>query len=157
MKNKFLIALFMLISVGVSAQQVISSAGTHATGTNVQLSWTVGETSISTFTGNSAILTQGLHQGKLTVTAVEPVIYAGVTVTTYPNPVNDKLNISISDFAENGYTFSIADENSRVIFNGTVAENPQSVDLTMFSQGVYFLKVKAISEKRPQIFKIVKQ
>jgi hypothetical protein len=157
MKNKFLIALFMMISAGISAQQVISSAGTHATGTNVQLSWTVGETMISSFTGSSAIITQGFHQGKLTVTAIEPIVLSGVTLNVFPNPVNDKLNISFSDFMESKYSFSITDANSRLIFSGKATENPQPVDMNSVTPGVYFIKVEIPTEKRWQVFKIVKQ
>ena len=157
MKNKILIALFMLIAAGVSAQQVISSAGTHANGTNVQLSWIVGETMISTFTGSTAILTQGLHQGKLTVTAIGPIVLSGVTLNVFPNPVNDKLNISFSDFINDKYSFSLTDVNSRLIFSNKATENPQPVDMNSVTPGVYFLKVEMPAEKRWQIFKIVKQ
>lgn len=157
MKITGILTLLLLLAATISAQQAISAAGTHATGTNVQLSWTVGEVMVSTFTGSSAILSQGLHQGKLTITAIEPIILADVSVKAYPNPVNDKLNIGFSNFAENKYSFSITDGNSSVIQTGTVAENPQSVDMTRFSQGIYFLKVEAVAEKQSQIFKVVKQ
>lgn len=157
MKITGILTLLLLFAATISAQQAISAAGTHATGTNVQLSWTVGEVMVSTFTGSSAILSQGLHQGKLTITAIEPVILTGVSVKTYPNPVNDKLNIGFSNFVENKYSFSITDGNSRIIQTGTAVENPQSVDMTSFAQGVYFLKVEAVSEKQSQIFKIIKE
>jgi len=157
MKNKILIALLMLIAAEVSAQQVISSAGTHASGTNVQLSWTLGEIMISTFAGSTVILTQGLHQGKLTVTAIEPIVMSGVTLNVFPNPVNNKLNIGFSDFIEDKYSFSITDVNSRLIFVGNATENPQSIEMNSVTPGIYLLKVEAPSEKCWQIFKIVKQ
>ncbi len=157
MKTKFLFLLFMLLSAGLSGQQVISSAGTHAIGTGVQLSWTLGETVVSTFSGSSVILTQGLHQGKLTITAIEPLVLSGVTLNVFPNPVNDKLNISFRNFAENKYSFSLTDVNNRLVFNGKVSENPQPIDMTHFSPGIYFLKLETIAVKTPQVFKIVKQ
>ncbi len=147
----------MLLSAGLSGQQVISSAGTHATGTGVQLSWTLGETVVSTFSGSSVILTQGLHQGKLTITAIEPLVLSGVTLNVFPNPVNDKLNISFSNFAEDKYLFSVTDVNSRLIINGKAVENPQPIEMTSVTSGVYFIKVEVPKEKRWQTFKIVKQ
>ena len=92
----FLVLLFFsLFSSVINGQQVISSAGASATGAGVQLSWTVGEPVIETFTGASAILTQGFHQSKLTVTAIDPRIYPELELTVYPNPVSSSLRLQI--------------------------------------------------------------
>lgn len=47
------------------SQQVISSAGGTATGTGIQLSWTIGEPVTATVHGSDFYLTQGFHQSQL--------------------------------------------------------------------------------------------
>jgi hypothetical protein len=45
-------------------QDVISSAGTRFQSSTTALDWTLGEISVSTLQGNSAVLSQGFHQPK---------------------------------------------------------------------------------------------
>jgi len=60
---KFILISLLLLNSGISfAQKVISSAGTSAKATSVQLFWTIGEPVVKTFTGSTVILTQGFHQ-----------------------------------------------------------------------------------------------
>ena len=51
--------------------EVIASSGDHFTGTDAQLSWTIGELVIDTYTNGSTQLTQGFHQTNLIITNVE--------------------------------------------------------------------------------------
>lgn len=77
--------------------QVIASAGTHYTGSNGQLSWTIGEPVITTVSNGNNIITQGFHQTLLNVTSVEEQSIAGVNVTVFPNPTSDVLNINLTN------------------------------------------------------------
>ncbi len=87
----------LLLYSGIcTSQQVISAAGGSGSGSNVQLSWTVGEPVIETFTGSSAILTQGFHQSKLLVTALDPMLFPGLTLTVFPNPVSSSLQLEVT-------------------------------------------------------------
>lgn len=138
------------------AQQVISSAGTYATGASVQVSWTVGETFIETFTGASSILSQGFHQGKLTITQVGEIDNPGVIVYVYPNPVNDKLKIEFSNFTPEIYFIQITDANSRVVFERKAATDTQFIDMNSFQAGLYFLKVRNLAENQHETYKIIK-
>jgi hypothetical protein len=52
----------ILIAGNSFSQQVIATAGSSGSGTGIQLSWTIGEPVIETFTGANNILTQGFHQ-----------------------------------------------------------------------------------------------
>lgn len=141
----------------IYSQQVMVSGGTHAIGSDVQLSWTVGETIIETFTGSTTILTQGFNQGSLKITAIEPFDLLGITVAVFPNPVNEKLSIKINNFTENKYNYAMIDINSRLILNGIVLSNPQIIDLNVVSPGLYFLKIGISGANYYQTFKIIKQ
>jgi len=138
------------------AQQVISSAGTNATGASGQVSWTVGETVIETFTGSGSILSQGFQQGKLTITQVGEIDNPSVQVYVYPNPVNDKLKIEFSNFNPGKYFIQITDANSRVVFERKAATDTQTIDMDSFQAGIYFLKIGNLAENQYETCKIIK-
>ena len=153
-----IVVIIGLTSIQASlCQQVISSAGTSASGSSVQLSWTVGETMIETFSGNTAIVTQGFHQGKLAITSVGPVDFMDITVTVFPNPVNDKLKIEFSDFKEENYFFELTDIKSRMVYKGMIVTNPQTIDMNPVTSGIYLLRIGTPRKNQWQTYKIIKQ
>lgn len=157
MKILFQVFILMACTYISIAQQVISSAGTNVTGASVQASWTIGEAVIETFTGSSSILSQGFHQGKLTVTLVGKIDNSSIHVYVYPNPVNDKLKVEFNDFSTEKYNFNIADVNSRILLEGLISENPKIIEMNRFKPGIYFMMVGRSSKEQFQIFKIIKQ
>jgi uncharacterized repeat protein (TIGR02543 family) len=115
-KLTFTLGLMLFVFASFSQTndlQVISSAGDYFVGTEITLSWTLGETVIETFINEEAgiMLTQGFQQGDFSLT---PTIY---TVTLLANPDNigaeltgggdyiegDLVNITAS--AVTGYNF----------------------------------------------------
>jgi hypothetical protein len=157
MKRKIYFFIFILsFALGsLQAQQVISSAGASATGTGVQLSWTIGEPVIETFTGTSAILTQGFHQSKLTVTAVDPTLFPGLDVSVYPNPVSTQLWYKISGERMQNLSYRLFNAEGKAILNKTV-ENPEElINMEIYTSGIYLLKF--FREDDPlKTFKIIK-
>jgi hypothetical protein len=137
----FIVLILTICTVStITAQQVISSAGASATGTGVQLSWTIGEPVIETFTGTSAILTQGFHQSKLTVTAVDPTLFPGLDVSVYPNPVSTQLRYKISGERIQNLSYRLFNAEGKAILNKTV-ENPEElINMEIYTSGIYLLK-----------------
>ena len=158
MKRKvylILFGLFFFTASTISAQQVISSAGTHAVGTGVQLSWTVGEPVIATFTGSSVILTQGFHQTRLTVTAIDPTLFPSLEVNVYPNPVSAQLRFKISGERNQNMSYRLFNAEGKAILQKTV-ENPEGlINMEIYTSGIYLLKF--FREDDPlKTFKIIK-
>jgi len=146
---------FLLPFAG-NAQQVVASAGSHGTGTNVQLSWTVGETVIETFTGSSAILTQGFHQSKLLVTALDPLLLPGLTLTVYPNPVSETLLLDFQGEIPQGISYHLYDIGGKVIRSGVVNQFPGKIGMEQCTPGTYLLKVLKNEQTPLKTFRIVK-
>ena len=73
----------------------------------------------------------------------------------YPNPVKDKLNIEFVSFELSDVKLELCYSLGQVV---STLENPkknQQIDLSDFSTGVYFLKIRTTSEQK--VFKIIKQ
>jgi len=158
MRNIASILLYLLCCgavTSVSAQQVISSGGASAVGTGVQLSWTIGETVIETFTGSSAILTQGFHQTRLTITAVDPTLFPGLEVSVYPNPVSTQLRVKISGERIQNLSYQLFNAEGKAILNKLV-DNPEAlINMEIYTSGIYLLKF--FREDDPlKTFKIIK-
>ena len=158
MKRKvfyIIIVLFIFAVSTVTAQQVISSAGGSAVGTGVQLSWTIGEPVIETFTGTSAVLTQGFHQTKLTVTAVDPTLFPGLEVNVYPNPVSTTLRVQISGERMQKLSYRLFNMEGKAILHKMVENPSELINMEMYTSGTYLLRF--FREDDPlKTFKIVK-
>ena len=148
---------FCLLSPAANGQQVISSAGASATGVGVQLSWTLGEPVIETFTGTSAILTQGFHQSKLTVTAIDPKLYPELELSVYPNPVSSSLRLQITGERPGKLTYSLYNAEGKALVQKSVESFPETINMELFTSGSYFLKVFRDINMPVKTFKIIKE
>jgi hypothetical protein len=142
--------LFTLISFGglafANAQsispQVIASAGTHYTGSNAQLSWTIGEPVITTVSNGTNTITQGFHQTLLNVTSVEEQSIAGVNVTVFPNPTSDLLNINLTNNLKD-LQMDLFDMNGKLLQTRAIgaAEGNVQISMTEYARANYLLRV----------------
>ena len=108
----------------------IASSGDHFTGTNAQLSWTIGETMIETFGNGSNQLTQGFHQTNLMVTAVED-LSESFQVSVFPNPATDVLNIEWSEISD-PLTLTLYDATGKLLLRQKALDKTmtKTLDLT---------------------------
>ena len=150
------IPLFILISGMSRSQQVISSAGTHVVETNVQLSWTVGEPVIETFNAGGHILTQGFHQSKLTITAIDPVEFPGLSISVFPNPVSSFIRLEVTGEGLNNLSFQLADMNGKILLSSKVESLPGMINMEPFAPGSYLLCIFRNSVQSLKSFKIIK-
>jgi hypothetical protein len=158
MKNCVFIFIILILTLtfSISAQNVISSAGASAIGSNVQLSWTAGEPIIEIFSGTNSILTQGFHQGKLTITAIEPDIYPGIYLSVYPNPVVFELNLYLSGTGNTIFEYELYNIEGKLLINKKIQNQPEIINMQKYPAGTYLLKVIADGIKPTKTFKILK-
>lgn len=160
MKKNILFYLFWIAWLGLSAQTtspvVISSAGASFKSANAELSWTIGEPIIETFTSNGTVLTQGFHQTNLIITSVVDLA-SEAQVKVFPNPVANIANI---EFKENaGLTqLQLVDAQGRSLINRRVQLKAgiEQLDLSRFPAGSYYLRLHNATAKNIQTLKIVK-
>lgn len=72
----------------------------------------------------------------------------------YPNPVTDYVNI-LPDSNVLGKSIRLHDVTGKILFNSEISSTmPFSIDMTNYSQGVYFLSI--LTDKQPVVYKLVK-
>jgi hypothetical protein len=154
-------AIPIAASLNLQAQklfpQVISSAGSHATGNGVQLSWTVGEPVISTLFSGNYILTQGFHQSKLEVTALDNVLFPELEISLFPNPVSGSMKLEVKGKLNFLLSCQLFDTQGRLLFDKKVEILPFLFDMESFASGTYFFNVCGVEAQLIKTFKIVKK
>jgi hypothetical protein len=157
--------LFFSIFLGTGtaeAQQVVSTAGNHSENGTVQLSWTVGEPVIFTLSNGSNILTQGMHQSKLTVTAIKEIELSGLEISAFPNPANEYVNLKVSHLSSDQpgemwkeFSFELYDMNGKVLMQKQIISTETVIKMDSYAPATYFLKVTK-DKKLIETFKIIK-
>jgi hypothetical protein len=152
----FLVLSLLLLFCISRAQEVISSSGATQSSANVQLSWTVGEPIVDTYSSGSVILTQGFHQSKLIVTAIDPIPLAGFELEVYPNPTSAELNIKLNNGNFSNLRYSLYNSQGEQIRQQEFSNQVEQINLTSFAPGYYLLKIERDTCTPALNFKIVK-
>ena len=95
------------------SQQVISSAGGSASGSGIELSWTIGEPITATAKGTDFFLTQGFHQSEILTKIYNHEISfdAGWNIfSTYVMPENPDMKAIFQSLIDDGSLVKIQDE-----------------------------------------------
>lgn len=124
MKKTVLLFFVILYYTPVHCQElsheVISSAGDYFVGSNVTLSWTIGEAVIETFTGTNCILTQGFQQPFISVTGIKKLEDKNLKIKVFPNPASDFLNVRFIATEKIDLIIELIDLNGKVLLNEKV-------------------------------------
>lgn len=67
------------------------------------------------------------------------------TISVYPNPTTDYLNIKIDANNSSNWDVKVLDMNGRIVRNTTFSENAYNMNISEFATGIYTLKL--VSDK----------
>ena len=155
MRFKILLGLLTITSSFIYGQEVIGSEGATFSNGAGSLSFTLGEVVISTENSASADLTQGFHQSNLTVTGLTD-FFTTIEISVYPNPTQEYVNISTSEF-EN-LEFQLSDISGKLLQIGSTLTKQTSLDLSAYERGTYVLSIQSKeSASTIKSYQIIKQ
>ena len=151
----YLTILMICVASSAGAQKVVSANGSTATAAGTVISWTIGEPITATVSDGITTLTQGFHQTKLTITAVNEIQVPGVEIKVYPNPTSDYITVHFGKMVEKP-TYLLFDLSGKLIQQKNMESTDTKIDMTGVATGSYILKL--ISGQQPlQTFKIIKR
>ena len=151
-----LLIIYFFISIGMSAQSVISSSGNSTSNGGYTLSWTIGEGIISTIGNNDIELTQGFHQP-----LVIDVIAVGIEddlildIIAYPNPTYDRVMFEGGD-PVGIYHIRVVDKLGRVLEQKSMPFQEFILEMGKYNNGTYLIEVVEDKTGKRKIFNIVK-
>ena len=152
-----------LISFAQSADpSVVASSGGNYEGTDMQVSWTLGETVIATISDGNTTLTQGFHQETYEIIGLEETIKnEDYEVNLFPNPTDNLINCEIKN-NENiqKIIFRIMDSKGNTIdlkeFKEVQSKEFETkFDLTSSAPGEYFIQI--MNDEYNKSFKVIKK
>lgn len=152
----FLVLPLLLLFYKSRAQEVISSAGANYNSANLQLSWTVGEPMVETFSGGGTILTQGFHQSKVVITAINKILLDEFDLEVYPNPTSGDVNIKLNKGSISKLRFFLYSSKGEQILRQEFAGQTERINMQLLAPGYYMLKITRDTDIPVQTFKIVK-
>ncbi|MEN8118488.1 MAG: T9SS type A sorting domain-containing protein [Bacteroidota bacterium] len=156
MKNIFIFIIIILSCLMANAQEVVSSAGETQSASGYEISWTIGEPVIETVTDGTNTLTQGFHQSKLTVTAINEFPVSEIGLKVYPNPTENFVHIHFSELIENVH-YALYNNAGSLIENNTIRSTKTKLNLKQYASGQYILKLTQDTNQPLQTFKIIKK
>lgn len=133
---------------------IISSGGDYYEGTDMSLSWTLGELAVTTLQGGNTILIQGFQQPFDIGVGIKQNVM-NWSISAYPNPVGNELRIRFDIPFPGDYLIEIQDVTGRVI-GQVVRKQIQPgetviLDTSRFISGIYFLKITSPDKVQAQV------
>jgi len=121
------------------------TGGTNASSQNPKMNFTVvGTYSVTLTASNSAGSDSETKTNYINITGVDGIESNELnTISVYPNPTNNLLNINLNHLANKVVSIKLSDVTGRVISTRTNPSNIVQFDLTNESAGVYFITVKS--------------
>lgn len=159
MKHKKMItsiAFFLLVLGGLHAQQSVPASGGEATGNDGTLSYSVGQVAYTAQTGSGGSLVSGIqHVYEISsVTSVEDLL-KDATLTAYPNPAVDYLNLTIEDASYESMDYQLIDMKGVAVLAGEIGAPTTTIAIERIPSATYFLHV-SINQKIIKSFKLIK-
>lgn len=137
---KLFITLLTIFSAShVFAQQSVLSAGIDASGVGGSISFSVGQIDYLSIDAANDSVYQGVQQPyELFVSGV--IEMNDLDITIFPNPTTGKFFVSIEQL-QGINSFKVLDLSGQLIRGGTINAPLQSVDISSFSAGIYFIQI----------------
>lgn len=124
---------------------VIGSAGATATASTLLVDYTIGETVVTTSTGNNFVVTQGFHQptDQQVSTGTDPI---SLTVRAFPNPTQHTVHITATMATQQQLTMAIYNVSGQSVMpprSFRVADQwSHTVDFSGLASGTYIVHLK---------------
>lgn len=159
-----IIAMFFGLSIQAQQleKQVISSTGSDVSAGGYQLSQTVGESVVETFTSGSFILGQGFQQVEEEVASSITDFEMIVDYLLFPNPTNDIVNLELEmKNTDANVLIELVDVQGRLIESQNIAlesnaKTKLQFDLKKESAGLYFIKISETGKKVSKVIEVSK-
>ena len=155
--------LFLLMGLSILsrgqelAPEIISSSGESHKASGLMLSWTIGEPFTTTLEHEDLMLTQGFHQGRLTVSSIDNSSLEELSLKVFPNPAEQLMQIRFSEKLEQQVLVEVYNLQGKKIITTEIApgENQQILQLGSLPPATYILRIT--HNNQFDSYKIIKQ
>jgi hypothetical protein len=159
-QNRLKLGVILLLGLGLSslqAQESINASGGEATGSGGSVSYSVGQVAYQTHAGTNGSVTQGVQQPYeiSVVTAIEEAKGINLSISAYPNPTTDFLELKVESEKLKDLSYQLYDMNGKLLQSEKITSNQTSIVMSNLVPATYFVKVTE-RNKEVKTFKIIK-
>ena len=156
MQNLIILALLCTTPLFSNAQESVNAAGGDQNSTSGSISFTIGQIDYVSVSNNDHTLTLGVQQPyEIFVLSISPFVL-DFTISAFPNPTNQFLNVHILGFSEQRLTYKIHDLSGKTHLFGSLDSDYTIVDLQSLSDASYIISIYDANNQFLQSFNIIK-
>lgn len=154
------LSAILLLGLGLTslqAQESVNATGNNASGNGGSVSYSVGQVVYTTNSGTSGSVAQGVQQPYeiSVVTGIEEAKGINLSISAYPNPVTDKLILSVDNFELSTLNYQLYNINGRFLQTQELTGSKTQIDMETYSPAIYFVRVISGNQVVKE-FKIIK-
>jgi hypothetical protein len=154
--SAFILSAFIINAQTPKPQDVIASVGYEGTAGAMTVTYTIGESFVTTFDNGSNILSQGFHQPYYIMVAVNEPFDIG-EVKVFPNPTNSILQIQFDKINTENIEVKLFDLTGKPILLSKIeSTNTWQTNLSDLPSANYILSVTDIVNHKSNSYKIFK-
>lgn len=148
---------FSFMAKAYSQQNIVATGG-KGTGAGGTSSYSVGQIADLQLKGSGGSGQEGVQQPyEIATLGTDEFKEINLTMTAYPNPTVDVLNLSITNDKLDNLAYDLWDINGKIVSKTSkITSSETTVNMHELAQGVYFLRVNSNS-KTIKTFKIIKK
>lgn len=148
--------LLLLLSVGsVRAQEAVPATGGSASGSNGNMSYSVGQVVYTAGSGTNGSVIQGVQQPYSISSAGIGEELENIRLTVFPNPATDVLNLSLEETEITGYSYALYNQQGQLVRSSTISEAQTTIPVQDLKAANYVLNVTQ-GEEVVKSFKLIK-
>jgi hypothetical protein len=132
--------------IGLQAQESVNVTGGNASGSGGSASYSVGQVVYTTNTGTNGSVAQGVQQPYeiSVVTGIEEAKGINLTVTAYPNPTTDYLELKVESEKLTDLSYQLYDMTGKLLQNKKLTGTETQIDMSNYVPATYFVRVYAV-------------
>lgn len=144
-----------LSSFGFTQESVHASGG-NATGSGGTVNYSVGQVVYTTNNSSEGSVAQGVqHAYQITNVSINEK-NSNISLTVFPNPTSDFLNLQIENFNDETRSYQISDTQGKIIGHGNIVTTQTQIGMHELPRAVYYIHVLDNQNQIIQSFQIIK-
>lgn len=143
-KKCIMTTAFVMLTVFLFSQEVVSSGGASYSGNTANLEFTIGEISSEM---------SGIHSTSIVI--VLSTIDEFVELSIYPNPT--KNFVKINSPKVEWFDYQLFNQEGKLVRDNRLHTRLESIDLASISEGMYLLKLTNPTTKKTNTYRIIKK
>ncbi|MCI4669515.1 MAG: T9SS type A sorting domain-containing protein [Bacteroidia bacterium] len=120
--------------------EVVSPAGEAMSTSDMNVSWTLGELVVETYSGTDIVLTSGFEQPKSIPTSIEGFEVDFGKVKVFPNPVSQTLFIE-REKSNGSLNLNLYDISGKHVLSTSIKSLSGEINMSNLAKGTYTLRL----------------